>query len=404
MSDAGPPPVRLPWGFVGALSLAQLVSWGAVFYAFTLFMAPMTRELGWSKPELTAAFSLGLLASALGAVPVGRLIDLGYGRMVMTGGSLAAALFLALWSRVESYPAFIAIWIGLGATMSAVLYDPAFAILTHRLGPLARRGITAMTLVGGFASTAFVPLTHLLIEGLGWRGALLALALANLACAAIHALVIPPRAGRSRGAVAAAPVPSEARRVLRQVPFWGLVAVSVLHNGLFTGFAVHFVPLLVERGFSLDAAVAAFAVVGPAQVGARVVFAVGERRLSMRAVGLLTTAVPVLAFALLPLVPAGSWLVVAFGLLYGAANGLMTIVRALLPPEIFGREDYGAIQGMIALPTTVAKAAGPFAFGLLWAWSGGYGAVIATGIAMALASFAAFLVAVFPATRPTRPN
>jgi MFS family permease len=140
-----------------------------VFYAFTLFIEPMAGELGWSKPQLTAAFSLGLVAWGLGAVPVGRLIDLGHGRLVMTAGSLAAAALLALWSRVESYSAFVALWIGLGATMSAVLYEPAFAVLTRRLGPLARRGITAMTLVGGLASTAFIPITHVLIERFGWR-------------------------------------------------------------------------------------------------------------------------------------------------------------------------------------------------------------------------------------------
>src|SRR3712207_5935968 len=144
----------------------------------------MNGELGWSKPELTAAFSLGLVGSALGAVPVGRMIDLGHGRLVMTAGSLAAAAFLFLWSRVESYPAFLFIWLCLGATMSAVLYEPGFAVLTHRLGPLSRRGITIMTLVGGFASTVFVPLTHVLIEGFGWRTALVILALFNLGCAA----------------------------------------------------------------------------------------------------------------------------------------------------------------------------------------------------------------------------
>ena len=107
--------------------------------------------------------------------PVGRLIDLGYGRAIMTGGSVLAGVLLALWSQTDSYVAFLLIWFGLGMAMSAVLYEPAFAVLAGHLGLMTRRGITFMTLVAGFASTVFIPLTHLLIESYGWRGALLVL-------------------------------------------------------------------------------------------------------------------------------------------------------------------------------------------------------------------------------------
>jgi predicted MFS family arabinose efflux permease len=384
---------------VASLSLAQLVSWGSIFYAFALFMEPMGRDLGWSKPELTAAYSLGLVASGAVAVPLGRLIDLGYGRTVMTAGSVLAAVLFALWSRVESYPVFLLIWLGLGATMSAVLYDPGFAILIRRLGPGARRGITAMTLVGGLASTVFLPVTHLLIEAFGWRNALLGLAALNIGvCAAIHALVIPPQA---RSADKPHPVqPSGAGRVLRKAAFWSFVATVLLQGFLATGFSIHLIPLLVERGFTLDAAVAAFAVIGPAQVVARLLVALGERALGLKAVGLLSMVLWVLAFALLPFVPAGSWLVVAFGVMYGAANGLMTILRALLPPELFGREDYGTIQGFIAAPSTFVRAAAPFAFGALWAWSGGYGSVLAIAVGMAIASLVAFMLTLVWAESP----
>jgi predicted MFS family arabinose efflux permease len=318
----------------------------------------------------------------------------------MTAGSALAAVLFALWSRVESYPAFLLIWLGLGATMSAVLYDPGFAILIRRLGPRARRGITAMTLIGGLASTVFLPLTHLLIEAFGWRNALLGLAASNLGiCAAIHALVIPPQAPRS--AEKPHPVqPSGAGRVLRKAAFWSFVATVLLQGVLATGFSIHLIPMLVERGFTLDAAVAAFAVIGPAQVAARLLVAIGERALGLKAVGLMSLVLWVLGFALLPFVPAGSWLVVAFGVLYGAANGLMTILRALLPPELFGREDYGTIQGFIATPSTFARAAAPFAFGALWAWSGGYGSVLTIAVAMALASLVAFMFTLLWAEAP----
>jgi predicted MFS family arabinose efflux permease len=381
------------------LSLAQLISWGTVFYAFTLFMDPMTRELGWSKPELAAAYSLGLVASGFGAMPVGRLIDLGYGRFVMTGGSLLAAALFLVWSRVESYPVFLALWIGLGFAMSALLYEAGFAVLTRTVGPLSRRAITAMTLVGGLASTVFLPVTHVLIEALGWRAALVVLAGINLAvCAVIHASVIP--SGKTEAAsvpLAAASTPSSARRVLRKLPFWGFMATAVLHGALFTGFSVHLIPLLVERGFELGIAVAVFSVIGPAQVAARIVIALSERRLSMRTIGLVTLALPVAAFALLAVVLPGSVLVIVFALLYGAANGMMTVVRGVLPSEIFGRADYGTIQGMIAAPTTMARAVGPFLFGVVWSWSGGYGAVVALGLALAAAALLSFATTVYTA-------
>jgi predicted MFS family arabinose efflux permease len=393
-------PARMPWGFVAALSLAQLVSWGIVFYAFALFLEPMAKELGWSRPALTLAYSLGLGASALTAYPAGRLIDKGYGRLVMTAGSLVSSVLLVLWSRVESYPVFVLVWIGLGATMSAILYEPGFAVLTHRLGPLSRRGITAMTLVGGLASTVFFPLSHVLIEALGWRDALLALAVINLAvCGAIHLLVIPSEPRRPATGVSAAAVPtppSSARRVLRHPAFWGFVIVSVLHNALFTGFAIHLVPLLVERGLTLTGAVAAFSLVGPAQVGGRIAIALAERTLSMRAVGVLSCGLAVAGFLLLPFLRPEPWLVVVFAVIYGTANGIMTIVRAVLPAEIFGRLDYGAIQGMMNAPTMIARASAPFAFGALWAVSGNYGLVIWVAIGMAVASAIVFAVLVLP--------
>jgi predicted MFS family arabinose efflux permease len=365
-------------------------------------MEPMTRELGWSKPQLAAAFSLGLVASGAGAIPVGRMIDLGYGRLVMTGGSILASALFLVWSQVETYPVFLALWVGLGLAMSATLYEPGFAVVTRAVGPLSRRAITIMTLVGGLASTVFIPIAHVLIETLGWRTALMALGGINIAiCAVIHACAIPSEpAVNDRPSTTQAPAwaPSAARRVLRSVAFWGFVATAVLHGALFTGFAVHLIPLLVEQGFDLDVAVAAFSLIGPAQVAARVVIAMSERRMGMRSIGLVTVALPVGAFALLAFVAPGSGLVIVFAALYGAANGMMTVVRAILPSEIFGRADYVAIQGMIAAPTTMARAAGPFLFGLVWSWTGGYGTVIALGLALAIAALISFAATVFTVT------
>jgi MFS family permease len=385
----------MPWGFVSALSTAVLISYGTIFYAFALIIEPMEQELGWSKTALSAAFSLALGSSALFSVPVGRLIDLGHGRAVMTGGSVLAALLLALWAWTDNYPVFLLIWFGLGIAMAAVFYEPAFAVLAGQLGLLTRRGITIMTLVAGFASTVFIPLTHVLIEGFGWRGALLVLAAMNLGlCAVLEALCIPRSAGplRHPASAHASAAASDPRRVLSSASFWFFVVTSVLQGMISTGIPVHLVPMLVERGFSLDAAVAAFAVIGPAQVAARFLTGFGERALSLKGIGVLTMALNVLAFGLLPFIPAGSWLIMLFAAFYGASNGMMTIVRALLPPELFGRENYGVIQGMISLPVRVAMAATPFAFGVIWAWWSTYEAVMALCFLMAFGSLVAFML------------
>jgi MFS family permease len=167
-----------------------------------------------------------------------------------------------------------------------------------------------------------------------------------------------------------------------------------------TGIPIHLIPLLVERGFSLNAAVAAFSVIGPAQVAARFAMAAGERFLSLRWTGLITMALSVVAFALLPLIPPGSWWIAVFAGIYGAFNGMMTIIRALLPPELFGRADYGAIQGMIAMPVRLSMATTPFLFGALWAWRGSYDAVMALCLIMALCSLGAFVLNLALAKEP----
>jgi MFS family permease len=185
------------WRIVSALSITHLISYGTLFYAFALLIAPMERELGWSKTALTGAFSLALISSAFFAVPVGRLIDRGYGRAVMTGGSVLAALLLVLWAFTDSYPVFLLIWLGMGAATSALFYEAGFAVLALNLGLLARRGITIITLVAGFASTVFIPLLHVLIDRFGWRDTILAMAALNIGiCAVLHASSIPTAPAR----------------------------------------------------------------------------------------------------------------------------------------------------------------------------------------------------------------
>ncbi len=394
----------MPWRVVSALSVTHLISYGTLFYAFALLIEPMERELGWSKTALTAAFSLALVSSAFFAVPVGRLIDRGYGRAVMTGGSVLAALLLVLWAFTESYPVFLLIWLGLGAATSALFYEAGFAVLALNLGLLARRGITIITLVAGFASTVFIPLLHVLIDRYGWRDTILVMAALNIGiCAVLHACGIPAAPAKSRhtgDSRSSLPPASNPRRVLAKPAFWLFVITSVLQGIISVGIPVHLIPILLERGFSIEAAVAAYTVIGPAQVAARFLTGFGERAMSLKGIGVVTMAMSALGFLLLPFIQAGSWLILAFAALYGASNGMLTIVRALLPPELFGREDYGAIQGMIAMPVRITMAIAPFAFGALWAWWGNYDAVLILCLVMAVFSLVAFMLNLALAKEP----
>lgn len=397
-------PDHRPWRIVSALSITHLISYGTLFYAFALLIEPMERDLGWSKTALTAAFSLALISSAFFAVPVGRLIDQGHGRAVMTGGSVLAALLLVLWAYTESYPVFVLIWLGLGAATSALFYEAGFAVLALNLGLLARRGITIITLVAGFASTVFIPLLHVLIDRYGWRDTILVMAALNIGiCAALHATGIPAAPEkpkhRDEGRTVAAST-SNPRRVLAKPAFWLFVITSVLQGIISVGIPVHLIPILLERGFSIEAAVAAYTVIGPAQVAARFLTGFGERAMSLRGIGIVTMAMSALGFLLLPFITTGSWLIFVFAALYGGSNGMLTIVRALLPPELFGREDYGAIQGMIAMPVRITMAAAPFVFGALWAWWGSYDAVLILCLVMAVCSLIAFMLNLALAKEP----
>jgi MFS family permease len=389
--------LRRPWTLVWVLAAAQVVSWGAIYYGFSLFVVPMESELGWSRTTLNGALSLGLLTTALCAWPVGAWIDRHGGRLVMTAGSALGVVLLAAWSQVESVPAFYLIWIGLGAAMSATLYEPAFAVVTRLFPRTYRTRITAMTLVGGFASTVFIPLTQLLIATFGWRHALLTLALIVAAiCLPIHGLVLQDGRGASGGgpssASAAPPLPGNGalHRALRTWTFWGLALCFTAYYATFSALTFHLVPLLTERGLAMTVIVGAMAVIGPAQVAGRVALLALGRRAHAGLVGRVVVLVFPASVLLLLLFPTSLAALFAFAALYGAANGIMTIVRGTSVPDLLWVEGYGAINGALALPATAAKAAAPFAAALIWAAAGGYDAVlwaIFTGSLLAVLGF-----------------
>lgn len=382
----------LPGRAVLSLAVAQLVSWGTLYYAFALFIGPLEREQGWSRTEVTGALTAGLLAAALASPVAGRTIDRIGGRLPMACGSIAASLLLLAWAAVDRLASFYLVWIGLGTAMAFVLYDAVFALLARTLAGGYRRAVTLVTLVAGFASTVFLPLAHLLIERFGWRGALVALAALNLAIPGTVHLLVPPRLGRApRPAARSAADPAPVRRAARGRAFWGILIAVVANATLFSAVTFHLVPLLSERRVALATIVAVGSLVGPAQVAARLGLLALERWLSLRAAALLAAALPVGGTLVLAVVGPRSPLLWIFPLLYGAGNGMMTIVRAAAIADLLGRSSFGAINGAIALPALLGTAVAPVAAAQLWHLRGNYDAVLAALLGLALTSLAGLL-------------
>jgi len=389
-----PDPDRHGWGLVSALAAAQLVSWGSLTYSFSLLVIPMEAELGWGRTQLNGALSLGLLAAGLLAYAVGAAIDRGGGRWVMSLGSALGAALLAGWAMVDSLSIFYVIWIGLGAAIAASLYEPVFAVVTQLFPASFRTKITAITLVAGFASTLFMPLTQMLIGAYGWRHALLLLAMCMaVVCLPIHVFALPKNSRHQRSELVSR---QESRAMVRRAAgtraFWGLLICFTAYYGTFNAMIFHMVPMLTERGFSPATMIGAIAVIGPAQVAGRVALLV--RRPRSQAVGGWVIALFTLAVGVLALGGQSLVALYVFAVLFGAANGIMTILRGTAVPDLLWREGYGAINGALSMPAMAAKAAAPFAAALIWEMGQSYDAVLWTVIGGGVVAMAGFRLAV----------
>ncbi|MCV2368227.1 MFS transporter [Roseateles oligotrophus] len=366
-------------GLVGWLSLAQLINWGSIFYTFALLMGPVESELGLSRVEVSLAFSIAILAEGLLAYPVGRWIERGLERRVMTGGSLLAAACLALHSLVNSQLGFYAVWAGLGAAMAMVLYTPVFAVVTRRFPADYRRAIITMTFLGGLASTVFIPLSAALIAQLSWRPALLCLAALHLlVCAPLHALALrnaPAKALRAAGEATAGLTPN-LRSTMRGKPFLLVAAFMVLMTAVSTALPAHMISLLRERGLSEAWVIAVPASLGAFQVLGRLFLFFFERHFDLHLANRLIPALIPLGLLVLlgaPLLaPDQSWLMLLFVLLFGVGNGMLTIVKGTAFAQYVNRDQVARLNGALGLPLALARAAAPLLLAGLWTQQAGY--------------------------------
>ncbi|MEW5878926.1 MAG: MFS transporter [Pseudomonadota bacterium] len=388
------------WPLVVALGITQIIAWGSIYYGFALLLDPLQQALAADRTTIVGAFSAALLVSGVLAPFVGRTIDRVGGRAVMTAGSIAGGVLLALLARVESAGALYAVWIGLGAAMAATLYEPAFAVLTQVFRAGYRRAITLLTLFGGFASTVFWPLATALIERYGWRDALLVLAALNLVvCAPLHAWLLP---GRGRPAPATKSTDAAARtlgEVLAERSFYLLAFAFLAHALVVAAMGVHLIAMLVAKGLTPLAAAGVGAIVGPMQVLGRLAEFTVSRRLSAVQVGRVAVLLQPLALIAFLAADGGLSMLALFALLYGTGNGALTIVRGTVPVELYGRAHYGAVTGALATPGLLARAAGPLVAAAIASLPGGYPAALWTLAALGAAGAVAFYMAAASSAR-----
>jgi predicted MFS family arabinose efflux permease len=342
-----------------ALGTTQTLAWASSYYLPAILADPIGRDLGVSSNWIFAAFSASLVLSAVLGPKVGRQIDLVGGRQVLSISNLTLAAGLALLGSAYSIPMLILAWLLLGIGMGCGLYDAAFAALGRIYGDQARRAVTGITLLAGFASTVGWPLTALGLESIGWRNTCFAWAAAHILIGLpINFLMLPAVTG-ARTTIANSTKPHiSIDRTMVLLAFAFSAAWSV------TGaMAAHLPRILEAAGATTLQAVTAGALIGPAQVAARIV----EASLLSRYHPLLSTRLACVTHPIgaIILALAGGGAASVFAIFHGAGNGILTIARGTLPLAIFGPQNYGYRLGIIGAPARIAQAAAPLAFGLL---------------------------------------
>jgi MFS family permease len=349
-----------PWRAVLVLGVTQIICWGALFYPPVLTVPLMAAERGWSMTFAMSGFSLALLAGGLVSPYVGRMIDRHGGHRVMPVGSLLGALGLLSLAYAEHPAAYLAAWMVIGLAIAASLYDPAFATLGRIFGAAARQPITALTLAGGFASTVSWPATHLLIQSVGWRGTYMVYAaVLALIAAPLHAFALP----RTR---AQPPVPAttQATPPAPVLPPHGWAFIMVVtaftaYAFVPSGLSAHLLAVFGRSGIDAATAVTIGALFGPSQVVARVCELVLGRGLHPLVVARASVGILLAAFALIAWLGLSASTAAAFMVLFGMANGLVTIARGTVPLTLFGPVGFGALIGRIAGPGLVMQAMAP---------------------------------------------
>lgn len=364
-------------GVLVTLCVTEITSWGVLYYAFTVLSPAISADTGWSAPAVTAAFSAGLVTSALAGIPIGRWLDRVGPRWIMTAGSLLGVCAVVAVATAPNFGWFVAAWVFAGVAMSMVFYAPAFAALTRFFGAVAVRALTVLTLVAGSASTVFAPLTAVLSGHMDWRQTYLVLAVI------MGSITVPAHFFGLRRPWPASSATHHAEsptRTARSGAFLALVAAFALSGLASYAVIANLVPLMAQRGIGTGAAALALGLGGAGQVLGRLGYETLTRR-----VGVVPRTVIIMAGVAATTVLLGAFgsyvalLVVAIGA--GVMRGIMTLLQATAVTERWGPTHYGHLSGILNAPIMIATAVGPFVGAALASLLGGYSAMfVALGV------------------------
>ena len=394
------------------LGVTQVINWGALYYTLAMIGPRISAETGWSPTFVSSGFTVAMITMGLVSPFAGKTVDQHGGAWVMAIGSVIGALGLALLGLAHTPAVYLLAWAIIGLAMGTCLYDSAFASLSQVAGNETRKAISLLTLVAGFASTVFWPLTLFALSYFDWRTVMLAYAATILiVCAPLH--LVGLRKHRPSPEQSAAPETPPAEMPPHSPPaipektaliLFALVLAG--HGFVANAMSVHFISLFSGLGVSEHDAVLAGALIGPGQVGARLVELLFGRRLNPLFLGLVAVILLPISFVIPLAFGASAGVAMTFGLVYGASNGLMTIARGVVPHALFGPVGYGRRLGLISAPTMIVKAASPAIFAWMMHVTGPNGAMIGAvilGIFASSAMIALALLAFRAARTPPAP-
>ncbi|GEM45646.1 MFS transporter [Deinococcus cellulosilyticus] len=373
------------WTLARVLAITCTLSYGILYYTFSVFTLPMEEELGWTRAQTSLGFSLALIVSGLLGPMFGKHVDHKGARGVMALGSLLGSATVLLWANVHTLWQYYAVWTLMGVAWAAVFYDVAFTVINHWFRQLRSRALLLITLTAGLASTIFIPLSTWLLAHFSWRDALLVLA-GLLAVGTIlpHLIFLrgfPREMGQTVDGLPETVAPphsapaAKPTAVLKTAVFWWLTVSFMFGAANSIALAAHMVPMLSERGYSPALIATSAALVGFMSLPGRAIFTPLSERVSSLTLTVVTLSAQALAFLGLLILPGqvGLWLFVA---LFGLSNGALTLARASLIADTFGSTHYGFISGAMNLWASMAKAIFPVLIGFLYLRFQGYGPVL----------------------------
>jgi len=391
---------------LGCLGLAQIINWGVTYYTLALIGPHIVSETGWSEAFVYSGFAIATIVTGIASPISGQAVDRFGGAGVMGIGTLIGVIGVIILAIAYDPILYMLSWAIIGLAMSACLYDTSFASIARFAGHATRKSISTMTLIAGFSSTIIWPLTAYLLTLFTWRqvvmidAAMMGLISIPLLILGLNEASIKSAQERLHAARAAAgsdatparqtPLLSPKHFTLAMILF---AFVLTAHGFVVNAMSVHVITLFSDLGIDQHAAVLAGALIGPAQVASRLIELLFGKRLSAITLGLIAVMLLPISFLIPLFLPAGVVTAAAFGLAYGASNGLATIMRGVVPHTLFGPDGYGRRLGLIAGPPLLVKAVAPAIFAAVMATFGPYGALILAICSGSLAGLAMIALA-----------